>query len=72
MDVIKKVEGLLIQDVSKKGNSYYAFEVQITPSYKARFFPSNAEAELLKMNLQPNASVVNTNSGETDVFADFK
>ena len=64
MDPIK-IDGLLQKKISSKGNEYYCIEFNLTPTYKAVYFPTSAEVELIKAN--------NKNTDSTsNVFESFK
>lgn len=45
-----KIEGILVERVSKAGNAYTAVELQITDKLKKLVFLSPAEIELLKLS----------------------
>lgn len=44
-----EVKATLVEKTSKKGNTYQAIEIQLTPNYKKIVFLESAELEILKM-----------------------
>lgn len=63
---IKDLKATLKKKLSKNGNEYYVVEIQLTPTYTMKAFPTDAEKELI-LNLKDNSNVV-----REDVFEDFK
>lgn len=47
-----KVNGLLHDKISKKGTSYTALDVNLTPTYVKTFFLDQADVEVVKMWLE--------------------
>ena len=48
--VFMDLNARLVQKTSKKGNNYYAIEVEITQDYKKVVFLDQAELELIKVS----------------------
>lgn len=47
-----KVSGILCEKISKKGTTYTAVDVNLTPTYVKTFFLEPADLEVIKMWLE--------------------